>query len=123
MIELANSSNESTVIASKAPVEVIELANSSNESTVIASKAPVDVDNNDDNTKTSSDTNTIVESSCKLSCDLIYYEDEVGIPSPMVRIQEELEKGVSLVMTDYVNVISTLPAQPVPLNQTPKIIQ
>ena len=62
--------------------------------------------------------NTIVESSCKLSCDLIYYEDEVGIPSPMVRIQEELEKGVSLVMTDYVNVISTLPAQPVPLNQT-----
>ena len=35
-------------------VELIELANSS--STVIASKAPVDVDNNDDNTKTSSDT-------------------------------------------------------------------
>ena len=34
--------------------ELIELANSS--STVIASKAPVDVDNNDDNTKTSSDT-------------------------------------------------------------------
>ena len=36
--------------------ELIELANSS--STVIASKAPVDVDNNDDNTKTSSDTTT-----------------------------------------------------------------
>ena len=56
LIELANSS--STVIASKAPVEVIELANSSNESTVIASKAPVNVENNDDNTKTSSDTTT-----------------------------------------------------------------
>ena len=41
--------------------------------------------------------NKIVEASCKLSCDLIYYEDEIGIPSPMVRIQEELEKGVSLV--------------------------
>ena len=54
--------------------------------------------------------NKIVEASCKLSCDLIYYEDEIGIPSPMVRIQEELEKGVSLVLTDYINVISTLPA-------------
>lgn len=62
--------------------------------------------------------NNIVEGSCKLSCDLIYYEDEVGIPSPMVRIQEELEKGVSLVMTDYINVISTLPAQAVAANQT-----
>ena len=57
------------------------------------------------------DGNDIVAESCKLSCDLIYYEDEVGIPSPMVRIQEELEKGVSLVMTDYINVISTLPEQ------------
>jgi len=62
--------------------------------------------------------NEIVEASCKLSCDLIYYEDEIGIPSPMVRIQEELEKGVSLVMTDYINVISTIPAQAVPANQT-----
>ena len=35
--------------------------------------------------------NNIVQESCKLSCDLIYYEDEIGIPSPMVRIQEELE--------------------------------
>ena len=58
--------------------------------------------------------NTIVQSSCKLSTDLIYYEDQVGVPSPMLRIQRELEKGVSLVMTDYVNVISTLPAQAVP---------
>lgn len=56
--------------------------------------------------------NNILESSCKLSTDLIYYEDQVGVPSPMLRIQQELEKGVSLVMTDYVNVMSTLPAQP-----------
>ena len=56
--------------------------------------------------------NTILQSSCKLSTDLIYYEDQVGIPSPMLRIQQELERGVSLVMTDYVNVISTLPAIP-----------
>ena len=58
--------------------------------------------------------NNILQSSCKLSTDLIYYEDQVGVPSPMLRIQQELEKGVSLVMTDYVNVISTLPAQAVP---------
>lgn len=56
--------------------------------------------------------NNIVEGSCKLSTDLIYYEDQVGVPSPMLRIQQELEKGVSLVMTDYVNVISTMPAPP-----------
>jgi hypothetical protein len=62
--------------------------------------------------------NTIVESSCKLSTDLIYYEDQVGVPSPMLRIQEELEKGVSLVMTDYINIISTLPAKAVAAGQT-----
>ena len=55
--------------------------------------------------------NNIIEGSCKLSTDLIYYEDQVGVPSPMLRIQQELEKGVSLVMTDYTNVISTLPAK------------
>ena len=54
--------------------------------------------------------NTIIQSSCRLSTDLIYYEDQVGVPSPMVRIQQELEKGVSLVMTDYINVISTIPS-------------
>tara|TARA_R110000744_G_scaffold9902_1_gene31364 strand:- start:2004 stop:3533 length:1530 start_codon:yes stop_codon:yes gene_type:complete len=62
--------------------------------------------------------NTIIQSSCKLSTDLIYYEDQVGVPSPMLRIQQELEKGVSLVMTDYVNIISTLPAKAVPAGQT-----
>mgnify|MGYP003639598294 CR=1 FL=1 len=62
--------------------------------------------------------NTILQSSCKLSTDLIYYEDQVGIPSPMLRIQQELEKGVSLVMTDYVNVISTLPAKVVAAGQS-----
>ena len=54
--------------------------------------------------------NNIIQSSCKLSTDLIYYEDQVGVPSPMLRIQQELEKGVSLVMTDYVNIQSTMPA-------------
>lgn len=62
--------------------------------------------------------NTILESSCKLSTDLIYYEDQVGMPSPMVRIQQELEKGVSLVMTDYVNVFSTMPAVAAPAVNT-----
>jgi len=62
--------------------------------------------------------NTIIQSSCKLSTDLIYYEDQVGVPSPMLRIQQELEKGVSLVMTDYINVISTLPAKPVAVGQS-----
>ena len=62
--------------------------------------------------------NNIVQESCKLSCDLIYYEDQAGVPSPMARIQEELEKGANLVMTDYVSVFSTMPAQapPVPVN-------
>lgn len=62
--------------------------------------------------------NNIVEGSCKLSTDLIYYEDQVGVPSPMLRIQQELEKGVSLVMTDYVSVMSTLPAVAVPAGQS-----
>jgi len=62
--------------------------------------------------------NNIVEGSCKLSTDLIYYEDQVGVPSPMLRIQQELEKGVSLVMTDYISVMSTLPSVVVPPNQS-----
>ena len=40
------------------------------------------------------------------------------MPSPMVRIQQELEKGVSLVMTDYVNVFSTMPAVAAPAVNT-----
>jgi len=62
--------------------------------------------------------NTILQSSCKLSTDLIYYEDQVGVPSPMLRIQQELERGVSLVMTDYVNVISSMPAKVVAVGQS-----
>lgn len=62
--------------------------------------------------------NNILQSSCKLSTDLIYYEDQVGVPSPMLRIQQELERGVSLVMTDYVNVISTMPAKAVAAGQS-----
>tara|TARA_R110000744_G_scaffold101612_2_gene195866 strand:+ start:1431 stop:2984 length:1554 start_codon:yes stop_codon:yes gene_type:complete len=54
--------------------------------------------------------NLIQQASLKLSTDLIYYEDQAGIPSPMKRIQEELEKGANLVMTDYVSVFNTLPA-------------
>jgi len=56
--------------------------------------------------------NNIVQNSCKLSTDLIYYEDIAGVPSPMQRIQQELDNGVNLVMTDYVHVFSTLPALP-----------
>ena len=58
--------------------------------------------------------NLIVQSTLKLSTDLIYYEDQPGIPSPMMRIQEELEKGANLVMTDYVSVFNTIPALVVP---------
>jgi len=54
--------------------------------------------------------NLIQQASLKLSTDLIYYEDIAGVPSPMKRIQEELEKGANLVMTDYVSVFSTMPA-------------
>mgnify|MGYP003113351942 CR=1 FL=1 len=60
------------------------------------------------------DGNLIVESSLKLSTDLIYYEDIAGVPSPMKRIQEELERGANLVMTDYVSVFNTMPSQVVP---------
>ena len=58
--------------------------------------------------------NNILQASLKLSTDLIYYEDIAGVPSPMLRIQEELEKGANLVMTDYVSVFNTLPAVTVP---------
>ena len=58
--------------------------------------------------------NLIQQATLKLSTDLIYYEDQAGVPSPMKRIQEELEKGANLVMTDYVSVFNTLPALVVP---------
>ena len=58
--------------------------------------------------------NLIQQASLKLSTDLIYYEDQAGVPSPMKRIQEELEKGANLVMTDYVSIFNTLPAVAVP---------
>ena len=57
--------------------------------------------------------NLIQQSSLKLSTDLIYYEDIAGVPSPMMRIQEELEKGANLVMTDYVSIFNTLPIKAV----------
>tara|TARA_R110000751_G_scaffold32992_3_gene82421 strand:+ start:231 stop:1787 length:1557 start_codon:yes stop_codon:yes gene_type:complete len=54
--------------------------------------------------------NDIVEASCKLSTDLIYYEDMAGVPSPMARIQQELESGATLCLTDYVSVFSQFAA-------------
>lgn len=53
--------------------------------------------------------NNIVQASLKLSTDLIYYEDIAGVPSPMMRIQEELEKGANLVMSDYVSIFNVMP--------------
>ena len=54
--------------------------------------------------------NNIVEASCKLSVDLIYYEDIPNVPSPMLRIQEQLNKGVDLVYTDYITVLCNIPS-------------
>jgi len=53
--------------------------------------------------------NDVVETSCKLSVDLIYYEDMPGTPNPMMRIQDELDKGVSLVYSDYITVLGQIP--------------
>ena len=58
--------------------------------------------------------NTVVQTTLKLSADLIYYEDIAGVPSPMARIQQELESGANLVMTDYVSIFNTIPALVVP---------
>jgi len=52
----------------------------------------------------------ISESSCKLSVDLIYYDDMPGKVSPMDRIQAQLEKGIELVYTDYIQVEEFIPA-------------
>ncbi len=52
----------------------------------------------------------ISESSCKLSIDLIYYDDMPGKVSPMDRIQSQLEKGIELVYTDYIQVEEFIPA-------------
>ena len=54
--------------------------------------------------------NNIVQASCKLSVDLIYYEDIPNVPSPMLRIQEQLNKGVDLVYTDYITILGNIPA-------------
>ena len=51
----------------------------------------------------------ISESSCKLSLDLIYYDDMPGKVSPMERIQAQLEKGIELVYTDYIHVEEFIP--------------
>lgn len=51
----------------------------------------------------------ISESSCKLSVDLIYYDDMPGKVSPMDRIQAQLEKGIELVYTDYIQVEEFIP--------------
>lgn len=52
----------------------------------------------------------ILESSVKLSVDLVYYDDEPGKVSPMERIQAQLEKGIELVYTDYIHVEEFIPA-------------
>jgi hypothetical protein len=52
----------------------------------------------------------ISEASCKLSVDLIYYDDMPGKVSPMERIQAQLEKGIELVYTDYIQVEEFIPA-------------
>ncbi len=50
------------------------------------------------------------ESSCKMSIDLIYYDDAPNKVSPMERIQAQLEKGIELVYTDYIHVEEFIPA-------------
>jgi len=54
--------------------------------------------------------NNIVQASCKLAVDLIYYEDQIGVPNPMLRIQAELDKGVTLVYTDYLTILGSVPS-------------
>jgi len=51
----------------------------------------------------------VVEESCKLALDLIYYDDQPGKPSPMDRIQSTLEKGIELVYTDYIHIEEFIP--------------
>ncbi len=54
--------------------------------------------------------NTIVESTCKLSIDLVYFDDEPGKPSPMEALAAQVMKGIQLVYTDYTFVESQIPA-------------
>jgi len=68
----------------------------------------------------------VVESSVRLSLDLIYYDDQPGKPSPMAAIAAALEKGMEMVYTDYVCVEEFIPglaAAPAAPQNTQKIVR
>ncbi len=53
--------------------------------------------------------NNIDTTSCKLLLDLVYYDDKPNQPSPMARIEAQLQKGIEMVYTDYVHLEEFLP--------------
>tara|TARA_R110000824_G_scaffold204549_4_gene389323 strand:+ start:1641 stop:3167 length:1527 start_codon:yes stop_codon:yes gene_type:complete len=68
----------------------------------------------------------VVESSVRLSLDLIYYDDQPGKPSPMSAIAAAVERGMEMVYTDYVAVeefIPALAAQPAAPQNQQKIVR
>ncbi len=52
----------------------------------------------------------VVESSVRLSMDLVYYDDQPNKPSPMAAIAAAVQKGMEMVYTDYVAVEEFIPA-------------
>tara|TARA_R110000737_G_scaffold287262_1_gene293786 strand:- start:75 stop:1607 length:1533 start_codon:yes stop_codon:yes gene_type:complete len=68
----------------------------------------------------------VVESSVRLSLDLIYYDDQPGKPSPMSAIAAAVERGMEMVYTDYVAVEEFIPglaAEPTAPQNTQKIVR
>lgn len=59
--------------------------------------------------------NNIDLTSCKLLLDLVYYDDKPNQPSPMARIEANLQSGIEMVYTDYVHLEEFLPAVGVPV--------